>query len=147
EMTGFFNWGGSAILSLVMVLVASVFLWLQRIITKKMDYGVISGKPKNSQMNKNKFVTTILSIFSIIIILIPALGALSILVQSFATTWGNTLLPSGFTFDNYTNIISSSSENMINIIFLANVDLVLSIIIVISLFSFIFIYNSCSFYF
>jgi len=142
EMTGFFNWGGSAILSLVMVLVASVFLWLQRIITKKMDYGVISGKPKNSQMNKNKFVTTILSIFSIIIILIPALGALSILVQSFATTWGNTLLPSGFTFDNYTNIISSSSENMINSLLLATGALVLSIIIVIPLAYFIVRQNS-----
>lgn len=142
EMTGFFNWGGASILSLVMVIVASVFLWLQRLITKKMDYGVISGKPKNTQLNDNKLVTGILSVFSIIIILVPALATLSILVQSFATTWGNKILPNGFTLDNYTNILSSSSENMINSLILATGALLLSVIIVTPLSYFIVRQNS-----
>lgn len=142
EMTGFFNWGGASILSLVMVIVASIFLWLQRLVTKKMDYGVISGKPKGTQLNDNKLVTGILSVFSIIVILVPALGTLSILVQSFATTWGNKILPDGFTLDNYTNIMSSSSENMINSLILATGALLLSVIIVTPLSYFIVRQNS-----
>lgn len=130
EMTGFFNWGGASILSLVMVVVASVFLWLQRLVTKKMDYGIISGKPKGARLNDNKLTTISLSFFSGLVILIPGLATLTIIVQSFSTTWSNKILPNGFTFDHYTNIFVSSSENMINSLILASGALLLSVIIV-----------------
>ncbi|MCM3617884.1 iron ABC transporter permease [Sutcliffiella horikoshii] len=129
EISGFFNWAGASILTVVMVLVAGFFFWIQRKITKKMNYGTLSGKPKAIKLNDNKWVTTGLTIYTGFIISIPLLAVLSVLMQSFATTWGADLLPRGFTLDHYRTIFSRSTSNIINSIVLAIGALGISVVV------------------
>ena len=129
EISGFFNWGGAAILTVVMVVVAAFFFWLQHLFTKGKNYGSISGKPKQQKLNDNKLLNRALSAYSLFIVAVPILAMLSILLQSFATTWGKDLLPNGYTLDHYKTIFTSSMGNITNSLVLASGALVLSIII------------------
>ncbi|WP_313801836.1 iron ABC transporter permease [Cytobacillus sp.] len=129
EISGFFNWGGAAILTVIMIIVAALFFWLQHILTKGKNYGSVSGKPKQQKMVTNKVVTRSLSVYSFIIVLVPLLAMLSVLLQSVATTWGKDLLPSGYTLKHYQTIFSTSLGNIQNSIVLAIGALVLSVII------------------
>lgn len=129
EISGFFNWGGAAILTVVMVVVAAFFFWLQHLFTKGKNYGSISGKPKQQKLNDNKILTRVLSVYSLFIVMVPIFAMLSVLLQSFATTWGKDLLPNGYTLDHYKTIFTSSMGNITNSLVLASGALVLSVII------------------
>ncbi|MDR4939000.1 iron ABC transporter permease [Rossellomorea marisflavi] len=129
EIAGFFNWGGAAILTVIMVLVAAFFFWLQHLFTKGKNYGSVSGKPKQQKLNDSKGLTRTLSIYSFVLVLFPLLAMLSIVLQSLATTWGKNPLPNGYTLDHYKTIFTSSLGNIQNSIVLALGALVLSVII------------------
>ncbi|MFT4413975.1 ABC transporter permease [Fredinandcohnia humi] len=129
EIAGFFNWAGAAILTVIMVLVAAFFFWLQHLVTKGKNYGSVSGKPKKQKINDNKVVTRTLSVYSGFFVLVPVLAMLSIVVQSIATTWGSSPLPNGYTLDHYKAIFSSSFDNITNSIVLALGALVLSVVV------------------
>ncbi|QQK81083.1 iron ABC transporter permease [Salicibibacter cibi] len=129
EISGFFNWGGAAILTVVMVGVAAIFFWLQRLVTKKMDYGTLSGKPRATKLNNNKAVKITLSVYTSIVVLVPTLAILSVFLQSLATTWGADLLPNGLTFDHYQTIFTRSTDNIVNSIVLAGGALLICVIV------------------
>ena len=129
EIAGFYNWGGAAILTVVMVLVAAFFFWLQSLSTKGRNYGSVSGKPKIQRLNNHKGLTKVLSGYSFFIVLVPFLAMISIVIQSFATTWGKDFLPSGYTLKHYETIFTSSLGNIQNSLVLAFGALVLSIVI------------------
>ncbi len=129
EISGFFNWGGAAILTVIMILVAAIFFWLQHLLTKKRNYGSVSGKPRQQKVLDHKLLTRSLSVYSFIIVLVPLLAMLSVALQSVATTWGKDLLPSGYTMDHYRMIFSTSLGNIQNSIVLAVGALILSVVI------------------
>lgn len=129
EIAGFYNWGGAAILTVVMVLVAAFFFWLQSLSTKGRNYGSVSGKPKMQRLNNHKGLTRFLSTYSFLIVLVPFLAMVSIVIQSFATTWGKDFLPSGYTIRHYQTIFTSSLGNIQNSLILAFGALVLSVVI------------------
>ncbi|MDQ0271635.1 ABC transporter permease [Cytobacillus purgationiresistens] len=129
EIAGFFNWGGAAILTVIMVLVAAFFFWLQHLFTKGKNYGSVSGKPKQQKLNDTKWLTRTLSGYSLILVIVPLLAMLSIVLQSVATTWGSNPLPNGYTFAHYQTIFTSSLGNIQNSIILALGALVLSVVI------------------
>ncbi|MCM3576243.1 iron ABC transporter permease [Mesobacillus subterraneus] len=129
EIAGFFNWGGAAILTVIMVLVAAFFFWLQHLFTKGKNFGSVSGKPKLQKLNDNKALTRVLAVYSGFIVLIPLLAMISIALQSFATTWGKDALPSGYTIKHYQTIFTSSMGNIQNSIILALGALALSVVI------------------
>lgn len=129
EISGFFNWGGAAILTVVMIIVAALFLWLQHLLVKGKNYGSISGKPKQPKLNDNKLANTLLLIFSLIVVLVPFLAIATVFIQSIATTWGADVLPNGYTLNNYKSVFSSSMGSIQNSIILALGALVLSVII------------------
>ena len=129
EIAGFYNWGGAAILTVVMVLVASFFFWLQTLLTKGRNYGSVSGKPKMQRLNSHSGLTNFLSGYSIFIVLVPFLAMISIVIQSFATTWGKDFLPNGYTLKHYQTIFTSSLGNIQNSLILAFGALVLSVVI------------------
>ncbi|MBN3553987.1 iron ABC transporter permease [Fictibacillus nanhaiensis] len=129
EIAGFFNWGGAAILTVIMVLVAAFFFWLQHLFTKGKNYGSVSGKPKQQKLNDAKGLTRTLSVYSLAIVIIPLLAMLSIVLQSLATTWGKNPLPNGYTLSHYQTIFTSSMGNIQNSIVLALGALILSVII------------------
>jgi iron(III) transport system permease protein len=129
EIAGFFNWGGAAILTVIMVLVAAFFFWLQHLFTKGKNYGSVSGKPKQQKLNDAKGLTRTLSVYSLVLVIVPVLAMLSIVLQSFATTWGKNPLPNGYTLAHYQTIFTSSMGNIQNSIVLALGALILSVII------------------
>lgn len=129
EIAGFFNWGGAAILTVIMIAVAGVVYWLQNYLLKDKNYDVLSGKPKQIKLNTNKALTIPLTIFSGIVVLIPILAMLTVFMQSIATTWGRDPLPDGYTFDHYRTIFTSSLGNIQNSLVLAGGALILSAVI------------------
>lgn len=129
EISGFFNWAGAAILTVIMILVAAFFFWLQHLFLKGKNYGSVSGKPKQQKLNDHKVVTRMLAIYSGIIVLVPMLAMGSIFLQSIATTWGKDPLPNGYTFKHYQTIFTTSFGNIQNSIVLAIGALILSVII------------------
>lgn len=129
EIAGFFNWGGAAILTVVMIIVAGFFFWLQHLFTKGKNYGSVSGKPKQQKLIENKLLTRVLSGYAFIIVLVPLLAMLTVALQSVSTTWGRSLLPNGYTLDHYRTIFGSSMGNIQNSLMLAAGALILSVII------------------
>ncbi|GEL78553.1 ABC transporter permease [Tenuibacillus multivorans] len=129
EIAGFFNWAGAAILTVVMVLVAAFFFWLQNLFVKGKNYGSVSGKPKAQKLSDNKKVNTVLSVYSLFIVSVPLLAMITVFLQSLATTWGLGPLPDGYTLENYTDVFSTSFDNIRNSIILAAGALVLSVVI------------------
>jgi iron(III) transport system permease protein len=129
EMAGFSNWSGSAILTVVMVIVAGLFFWLQRLVVRNKEYGTISGKPKKQKLSDNKGMNRLLAIYTSLVLVIPVLVLVSIIVSSFATTWGHSALPNGFTFANYKDVFGDSSKSIFNSLFLASGALIMSVII------------------
>lgn len=129
EIAGFYNWGGAAILTVMMVLVAAFFFWLQHLFTKGKNYGSVSGKPKKQKLNDNKLLSRSLSLYSFLIVMVPLLALISIGLQSFATTWGKDALPSGYTLKHYQTVFTTSMGNIQNSIILALGALILSVII------------------
>ncbi|WP_042143627.1 iron ABC transporter permease [Paucisalibacillus sp. EB02] len=129
EIAGFFNWGGAAILTVIMIAVAGVIYWLQNYLLKGKNYDTLSGKPKKIKLSENKALTIPISIFSGFVVLIPILAMATVFLQSIATTWGKDPLPSGYTLEHYRTIFTSSLGNIQNSLILAAGALILSVII------------------
>src|SRR5699024_4504 len=129
EISGFFNWGGAAILTFIMISVAGFAYWLQNYFVKGKNYDSISGKPKQVKLNDHRAVNISLTIFSAFVVFVPLLALGTVFLQSIATTWGKDPLPSGYTLEHYKTIFTSSIGNIQNSIILACGALVLSIII------------------
>lgn len=129
EIAGFYNWGGAAILTVIMIAVAAVVYWLQNFFLKGKNYDTVSGKPKQIKLNKNKRVTIPLSIFSGFVVFVPLLAMITVFLQSIATTWGKDPLPTGYTLDHYKTIFSSSLGNIQNSLILATGALLISVLI------------------
>lgn len=129
EIAGFFNWGGAAILTVIMIAVAGVVYWLQNFFMKGKNYDTVSGKPKQIKLIDNKLLTVPLVLFSSFIVIVPLLAILTVFIQSIATTWGKDPLPSGYTFEHYRTIFSTSLGNIQNSLVLAFGALILSVII------------------
>lgn len=129
EISGFFNWGGAAILTVIMIAVAGFVYWLQNYLVKGKDYGIVSGKPKQIKLNDNKMLTIPLAIFSGFVVFIPILTMATVFVQSIAKTWGKDPLPSGYTLDHYRTIFSTSLGNIQNSLILAGGALLLSVVV------------------
>ncbi|OYD07811.1 ABC transporter permease [Paludifilum halophilum] len=129
EIAGFFNWSGSAILTVVMVLVAAFFFWMQRLVVRGKEYGTISGKPSRVKPVANRGVRTGLTLYTLFVMMVPILAVGSIFLSSIATTWGYQALPNGYTLDHYVTIFSRSSQNILNSLILASGALILSVVI------------------
>lgn len=129
EISGFFNWGGAAILTVVMIAIAGIVYWLQNYLTRNMNYGSVSGKPKQIKLSENKAVTVPLFLFSAFVIIVPILSVITVFMQSISTTWGKDPLPNGYTLAHYKSIFTSSMGNIQNSLILAIGALVISIIV------------------
>ncbi|MCG6197746.1 iron ABC transporter permease, partial [Anoxybacillus sp. LAT_38] len=82
EIAGFYNWAGSAVLTVIMLLVAAFFFWLQRLVVKGKEYGTISGKPTRQKLNDHKGVVAVLTIYTFLVMLVPLLAVGSVFLSS-----------------------------------------------------------------
>jgi iron(III) transport system permease protein len=129
EMTGFSNWSGSAVLTIVMVVVAGLFFVLQRWVASRGVTGTLSGKPTAPRLTDDRLSNGVLCGYSFLIVLLPTLVLATLILSSIATTWGHSVLPSGYTLAKYRSVFMNSSENIFNTLFLALGTLVLCVIL------------------
>jgi iron(III) transport system permease protein len=129
EIAGFFNWEGAATLVIVMVAVTGAFFALQRVVLRGRDYGTLTARGGGMELNRNPRTCRILAAYTALVALVPTLALLSVLMQSFATTWGADLLPRGYTLDHYRTVLARSGDSISNSLVLAGATLVLSLFI------------------
>jgi iron(III) transport system permease protein len=126
-MSGYFNWSGAATLSLILVIVAGFFLYLQKRVLRGADFG-LQGRAQRALI-ENRRVTIPLMLYSFAFLLIPFAIIVSVAIQSFATTWGLGMLPDGYTLDNYRSVATRSVRSIQNTLILGLGALTISIVI------------------
>ncbi len=129
EIAGFYNWKGAAVLVIVMITVTAAFFGLQRLVSSGRQYGTLTGRTGGVKINRNPRLGRFLAAYTALIALVPALALLSVLLNSFATTWGADLLPRGYTLDNYRLALSRSGDSVLASLILAGSTLVLSLFV------------------
>jgi iron(III) transport system permease protein len=129
EIAGFFNWAGASALVIVMVAVTGVFFALQRLVLRGRDYGTLTARGAGVELNENPRTCRVLAAYTALVALVPTLALLSVLMQSFATSWGADLLPRGYTLANYQQVLARSGDSVFNSLVLAGAALVLSLFI------------------
>ena len=96
----------ATILSILLVVVVSVALLLQKAILKSGSYDIIKGKsmrPTVIKLRSAKIPLLIISIVTLVIIVVVPLGM--IFLVGLLKSYGLPLVPSNFDFSNYTNIL------------------------------------------
>ena len=96
----------ATILSILLVVVVSVALVLQKAILKSGSYDIIKGKsmrPTVIKLRSAKIPLLIISIVTLVIIVVVPLGM--IFLVGLLKSYGLPLVPSNFDFSNYTNIL------------------------------------------
>lgn len=127
EMSGYFNWSGAAILSLVLVIVAGLMLAMQKFVLRGGNYGlqVKEGRP----LVGGRRLTLPLQIYSVLFLLMPLALIASVVLQSFATTWGLRILPDGYTLANYAHVLERSADKIRNSLLLGVGALLVSTVV------------------
>ena len=129
EMVGYFNWGGAAVIAVLLVLLSACLLLFQRWILRNNQSRLITGKPSDQKLVSDPFTCWGLLFYSLIVLAIPLMAIYSTALQSFATSWGAEMLPTGFTLQNYQYVIERSTGAIINSFILGGAALFISIII------------------
>lgn len=127
EMSGYFNWAGAATLALLLVLLASFFLYLQKSVLRGRNYELDSKATRPSVDDRR--ITIPLFIYSLGFLLIPIAILVSVALQSLATTWGLGILPDGYTLDNYRHVFEYSTYSIKNSLVLGLGALLVSLVI------------------
>jgi len=127
EMSGYFNWSGAAILSLVLVIVAGFFLYLQKASLRHGHFG-LEGRANRPVVDSRR-ITVPLQVYSIVFLLVPFAIIVSVAIQSFATTWGLGILPDGYTLDNYRHVFERSVRSVQNTVVLGLGALLISVFV------------------
>ena len=129
EMVGYFNWGGAATIAVLLVLLSTLVLFVQRRALGSTEFRTITGKPASRELIQDSRVCTCLFAYSLLALTIPMLAIYSTAVQSFARTWGARILPESFTLDNYAYVIERSAGAVLNSFLLGGAALAISLIL------------------
>ncbi len=129
EMVGYFNWGGAATIAVLLVLLSTLVLFVQRRALGSTEFRTITGKPASRELIQDSRVCTCLFAYSLLALTIPVLAIYSTAVQSFARTWGARILPESFTLDNYAYVIERSMGAVLNSFLLGGAALAISLIL------------------
>ncbi|MGO1674151.1 MAG: ABC transporter permease [Canibacter sp.] len=128
EVSGFFNWGGASILVMLMIAIVVIFFMLQRWVVKGRDYSTLTSKGSRIELNDSPILCRILTIYSLIVVLIPTLIILSVGLQSFARRWRDSILPNEWTLRHYKLVLGPGIDNITNTLILSSGALFLTVI-------------------
>ena len=129
EMVGYFNWGGAAVIAVLLVLLSACLLLIQRWVLRNNQSRTVTGKPKDQGVVTDPRLCWGLFAYSIAVLAVPLMAIYSTALQSFATSWGAEMLPKGFTLDNYRYVWERSAGAIINSFLLGGAALAISIVI------------------
>jgi len=129
EMVGYFNWGGAAVIAVMLVLFSAFLLMVQRWMLRNNQSRTVTGKPNDRGLVADRRICWGLLLYSLAILSIPLAAIYSTVMQSFATSWGAEMLPDGYTLDNYRYVYERSAGAIVNSFLLGGAALVISIVI------------------
>jgi len=129
EMVGYFNWGGAAVIAVMLVLFSAFLLMVQRWMLRNNQSRTVTGKPNDRGLVTDRRICRGLLLYSLAILSIPLAAIYSTVMQSFATSWGAEMLPDGYTLDNYRYVYERSAGAIVNSFLLGGAALVISIVI------------------
>ncbi|HWI62485.1 MAG TPA: iron ABC transporter permease [Symbiobacteriaceae bacterium] len=108
ELTGYYHWGASAMLSVVMVLLAVAVLILQKIWVERGNYTSIHGRRGEMKPLGGKWLGWIMLGVSLLFLIPPLLGTFATFVMSFTKIWGTGYWPQVMTLDNFKRALIDS---------------------------------------
>lgn len=128
EISGFFNWAGASVLVIVMIAVAAAFFGLQRLAVRNRNYGTLTQKGAKIELKTGRKAGWTLTIYTAVVVTLPTLVLASVIVQSFAGSWSNSLLPGSWTLSHYDRAFSRNIDNLWNSLTLAGGALLVALI-------------------
>lgn len=129
EMVGYFNWGGAAVIAVLLVLFSAFLLLVQRWMLRNNQSRTVTGKPNDRALVSNRRLCRGLFVYSLAVLAIPLMAIYSTAMQSFATSWGADLLPEGLTLENYRYVWARSAGAIVNSFLLGGAALAISIVL------------------
>jgi len=129
EMVGYFNWGGAAVIAVMLVLFSALLLLVQRWMLRNNQSRTVTGKPNDRGQVTDRRVCWGLFAYCIAILSVPLAAIYSTAMQSFASSWGADMLPDGYTLDNYRYVWERSAGAIVNSFLLGGAALAISIVI------------------
>jgi iron(III) transport system permease protein len=129
EMVGYFNWGGAAVIAVMLVLFSAALLLVQRWMLRNNQSRTVTGKPNDRGLVTDRRICLGLLAYSLLVLAVPLAAIYSTAMQSFATSWGADFFPEAFTLDNYRYVWERSAGAIVNSFLLGGAALVISIII------------------
>jgi len=129
EMVGYFNWGGAAVIAVMLVLFSAFLLMVQRWMLRNNQSRTVTGKPNDRGLIADRRICWGLLLYSLAVLSVPLAAIYSTAMQSFATHWGADMLPDGFTLDNYRHVYERSAGAIVNSFLLGGAALAISIVI------------------
>ena len=129
EMVGYFNWGGSAVIAVLLVLLSALLLLIQRWLLRDSQTRTVTGKPATREPVSDPWVCRGLLAYCLLVLALPLMAIYTTAMQSFATSWAARMVPEGFTLDNYRYVWERSTDAILNSFALGGAALVVSIVI------------------
>jgi len=129
EMVGYFNWGGAAVIAVMLVLFSTFLLLVQRWMLRHHQSRTVTGKPTHRGLITHRRLCWGLLCYSLVVLSVPLAAIYSTAMQSFATSWGAGMLPDGFTLANYRHVYERSVGSIVNSFLLGGAALAISIVI------------------
>lgn len=113
---------------MLMIAIVVIFFMLQRWVVKGRDYSTLTSKGSRIELNDSPILCRILTIYSLIVVLIPTLIILSVGLQSFARRWRDSILPNEWTLRHYKLVLGPGIDNITNTLILSSGALFLTVI-------------------
>ncbi len=128
EMVGYFNWGGAAVIAVLLVLISALLLLVQRWLLRHNRSRTQGGKPASRERVGDPWVCRGLLVYSLLVLALPLMAVYTTALQSFATSWGARMVPEGFTLDNYRYVWERSTGAVVNSFLLGGAALAISVV-------------------
>jgi iron(III) transport system permease protein len=129
EMVGYFNWGGAAVIAVLLVLLSALLLLIQRWLLRDSQSGTVTGKPATRGPVSDPWVCWGLLAYSLLVLALPLMAIYTTAMQSFATSWAARMVPEGFTLDNYRYVWERSTGAIVNSFLLGGAALMVSVVL------------------
>lgn len=129
EMVGYFNWGGAAVIAVLLVLISALLLLVQRWLLRDDWSRTMGGKPATYERVSDPWVCWGLLVYCVVVLALPILTIYTTVLQSCATSWAARMVPEGFTLDNYRYVWERSMGAVVNSFLLGGAALAISIVL------------------
>lgn len=114
ELSGYFHWGASAMLSMVMVVMAVAVLVLQKVWLERGHFVSVTGKRGALKPLGGRATGWVMLVVSLLFLLPSLLGMMAMIFMAFTKAWGTGAFPEVYTLENFRRAFITSPEPIKN---------------------------------